>query len=156
MSKAAHRRASIAMTEDEIRAFLNERQVMTVATIAVDGRPHLTAMWYGFLADGTPALWTYGKSQKIVNLRRDPRITCLIEDGEAYNELRGVELRATAEVIEDRDVVDALGLSVYERYTGPIDDGAHEVVRVMGAKRVAVRIDVERTVSWDHSKQSLG
>ena len=153
MSKAPHRRASIAMTEAEIRAFLNERQVMTVATIAVDGRPHLTAMWYGFLEDGAPALWTYGKSQKVVNLRRDPRLTCLIEDGEAYHELRGVELRATAQIIEDRAVVDALGLSVYERYTGPIDDGAHEVVRVMGAKRVAVRLDVERTVSWDHRKQ---
>lgn len=153
MTTAAHRRASIAMSDDEVRAFLKERQVMTVATIAANGRPHLTAMWYGFLADGAPALWTYGKSQKVVNLRRDPRITCLVEDGEAYNELRGVELRATARVIEDRDVVDALGLSVYERYTGPIDDGAHEVVQMMGAKRVAVRIDVERTVSWDHRKQ---
>ena len=143
------------MSDEEVRAFLRERQVMTVATIANDGRPHLTAMWYGFLADGTPALWTYGKSQKVVNLRRDPRLTCLIEDGEAYNELRGVELRATASVIEDREVVDALGLSVYERYTGPIEDGTLELVQVMGAKRVAVRIDVERTVSWDHRKQSL-
>ena len=143
------------MTDEEVTAFLHERQVMTVATIALDGRPHLTAMWYGFLDDGAPALWTYGKSQKVVNLRRDPRVTCLVEDGEAYNELRGVELRATASVIEDRPVVDGLGLSVYERYTGPIDDGAHEVVRVMGAKRVAVRLDVERTVSWDHSKQVL-
>ena len=154
MTKASHRRAAIAMTDEEVRTFLAERQVMTVATIAADGRPHLTAMWYGFLADGTPALWTYGKSQKVVNLQRDPRVTCLIEDGEAYNELRGVELRATAQIIEDREVVDALGLSVYERYTGPIDEAAHEVVRVMGAKRVAVRIDVERTVSWDHRKQS--
>ncbi|MBW3537203.1 MAG: TIGR03618 family F420-dependent PPOX class oxidoreductase [Actinobacteria bacterium] len=141
------------MTPKEVEGFLRERQVMTVATIARDGRPHLTAMWYGFLADGSPALWTYGKSQKVVNLRRDARLTCLVEDGEAYNELRGVELQATATILEDRPTVDALGLSVYERYTGPIDDNAHEVVRVMGAKRVAVRIDVERTVSWDHRKQ---
>lgn len=143
------------MTAEEVEAFLGERQVMTVATIARDGRPHLTAMWYGFLADGSVALWTYGKSQKVVNLRRDPRLTCLVEDGEAYNELRGVELQATATILEDRPTVDVLGLSVYERYTGPIDDDAHEAVRVMGAKRVAVRIDVERTVSWDHRKQQL-
>lgn len=155
MSTASHRRAAIAMSPAEVDEFLHERQVMTVGTIARDGRPHLTAMWYGFLPDGSPALWTYGKSQKVVNLRRDPRLTCLVEDGEAYNELRGVELQAAATILEDRPTVDALGLSVYERYTGPIDDKAHEAVRVMGAKRVAVRIDVERTVSWDHRKQQL-
>lgn len=126
---------------------------MAVGTVAADGRPHLTAMWYGFFEDGAPGLWTYAKSQKVVNIQRDPRISCLIEDGEAYNELRGVELRATARILEDRPTVDALGLSVYERYTGPIGDGVLEIVQTMGAKRIAVRIDVERIVSWDHRKQ---
>lgn len=153
MATGAQRRAAIAMSEQEIRQFLEGRHVMAVATVALDGRPHLTAMWYGFTDDGTPALWTYGKSQKVVNLERDPRVTCLLEDGEAYNELRGMEIQATAEVLSDRPTVDALGLNVYERYTGPVVDGVLEIVQKMGAKRVAVKLNIDKIVSWDHRKQ---
>jgi nitroimidazol reductase NimA-like FMN-containing flavoprotein (pyridoxamine 5'-phosphate oxidase superfamily) len=82
---------------------------MSVATVGPDGRPHLVAMWYGFI-DGAPAFWTYAKAQKIVNLRRDPRLTCMVEDGSAYNELRGVELVADAQLIEDAERVLAFGV----------------------------------------------
>lgn len=139
------------MTPEEVDAFLHDGRIMNVATIGVDGRPHLAAMWYAFL-DGAPAFWTYGKSQKIVNLRRDPRITCLVETGEAYSELRGAELVGTATILEDRDAVMAVGRAVYERYTGPFSETALPGLEQMGAKRVAVRIDVERVVSWDHTK----
>ena len=74
------RRDLIKMTPDEVDAFLHETHTMNVATIGRDGTPHLVAMWYGFLGDA-PAFWTFGKSQKIKNLERDPRITCLVEDG---------------------------------------------------------------------------
>lgn len=142
------------MDEDEIQEFLRGSHVMAVATIAADGRPHLTAMWYGFTEDGSPALWTYGRSQKVVNLQRDPRVTCLLEDGDSYGELRGMEIQARAEVLDDRPTVDALGLDVYSRYTGPVVDGVLEIVQKMGAKRVAVKLVVEKIVSWDHRKQA--
>jgi PPOX class probable F420-dependent enzyme len=145
------RRDLIKMTEEEVRVFLDGRHTMNVATLGPDGQPHLVAMWYGFL-DGAPAFWTYGKSQKIANLRRDPRITCLVESGEAYSELRGVELVGTGTVFDDRESVLAVGRSVYERYTGPFEGTALPVLEQMGAKRVAVRIDVARVVSWDHGK----
>ena len=145
------RRDQIRMTEEEVDAFLQGRLVMNVASIGPDGRPHLVAMWYGFL-DGAPAFWTYGKSQKVMNLRRDPRITCLMESGDTYGELRGVELVGTATVLDDRESVVAVGRSVYERYTGPFSDTALPALEQMGAKRVAVRIEVEKVVSWDHSK----
>jgi len=108
-------------------------------------------MWYGFI-EGAPAIWTYSKSQKIANLRRDPRVTCLVEDGETYGELRGVELVGNGQIIEDKDVIQELGGIIYGRYFGTLDDAAREAVAVMGAKRLAVRIDVERFVSWDHEK----
>lgn len=145
------RRDQIRMTDEEVDAFLDGRHVMNVASIGADGQPHLVAMWYGFL-DDAPAFWTYGKSQKVVNLRRDPRITCLVEAGDSYGELRGVELVGTATVFDDRESVLAVGRSVYERYTGPFSDTALPALEQMGAKRVAVRIDVRRVVSWDHAK----
>ncbi|HEX2038993.1 MAG TPA: PPOX class F420-dependent oxidoreductase [Acidimicrobiales bacterium] len=145
------RRDLIRMTDEEVHAFLDGRHTMNVATIGPDGQPHLVAMWYGFL-DGSPAFWTYGKSQKVVNLRRDPRITCLVETGEAYHELRGVEIVGRATVLDDRESVLAVGRSVHERYTGPFEGTALPALEQMGAKRVAVRIDVARVVSWDHAK----
>ena len=68
------RRDLIKMTPDEVDAFLHGPRTMNVATIGRDGTPHLVAMWYGFLGDA-PAFWTFGKSQKVMNLERDPRIT---------------------------------------------------------------------------------
>lgn len=154
------RRDQIKMTDGEIEELLAGRHVMNVATIGKDGRPHLVAMWYGFIdargAGGprsqAPAWWTYGKSQKVLNLRRDPRITCLVETGDTYDQLRGVELIGTGTILEDRDDVMTVGRSVFERYTGPWSDAAEGGVAAAGAKRVAVRIDIEQVVSWDHSK----
>jgi PPOX class probable F420-dependent enzyme len=146
------RRDQIRMSDDEVQAFLAERHTMDVATIGADGRPHLVAMWYGFFPDGQLGFWTYGRSQKIVNLRRDPRLTCLVETGTAYEELRGVELVADATVIDDREEVLAIGASVFDRYTGPYTPEARPVLEQVGAKRAAVRITVRDVVSWDHRK----
>ena len=82
------RRQQIAMTDDERDAFLDEQRVLNVATIGPTGHPHLVAMWYAML-DGHPSFWTFGKSQKIVNLRRDPRITALVESGDSLQRVAG-------------------------------------------------------------------
>lgn len=145
------RRDQIRMTDDERDAFLAGRHTMNIASLGADGRIHLVAMWYGFV-DGTPAFWTYGRSQKVVNLERDPRVTGLVESGETYDQLRGVELVGTARIVRDGPVSEAVGASVWERYTGPVDDAARDALRVVGAKRVAVLIDVEKYVTWDHTK----
>jgi PPOX class probable F420-dependent enzyme len=142
------RRDLIRMTAEEVDAFLDGRHTMNLATVSPDGSIHLVAMWYGFY-EGAPAVWTYGKSQKVLNLQRDPRITALVETGETYDQLKGVELVGTARVLDDRESVMAVGRSVSERYTGATPDAALEKV---GAKRVAIVIDVAKTVSWDHSK----
>jgi PPOX class probable F420-dependent enzyme len=144
------RRDQIRMTPEEVDEFLQGAHPMTMATISPDGRPHLVAMWYGFL-DGAPALWSYRSAQKIVNLRRDPRITVMVETGKSYDTLKGVELVGTAELIEDPDRVMAVGRSIFSRYTGLPEDDTAPLDKI-GAKRVAVRINVEKVVSWDHSK----
>jgi PPOX class probable F420-dependent enzyme len=148
----ASRRDRIRMSDDEVAAFLNGRHTMNIATFAPDGTIHLVAMWYGFL-EGAPAFETYAKSQKVANLRRNPSITALVEDGDEYEELRGVELVGRAEIIEDRDRLLEAARSVVSRYY-PIDDPADLDAAAEGLahKRVAVRIDVERIVSWDHRK----
>jgi PPOX class probable F420-dependent enzyme len=140
------------MTDAEVDAFIEQQRTMAVATIGRDGRPHLVAMWYAIL-DGIPCFWTFAKSQKVVNLRRDPRITCLLEDGDEYSELRGVELAGHAEMTDDEDEVLRFGVAQWERYQGvKVNDALVPAVKKMAAKRVVVRIMVDRVVSWDHRK----
>jgi PPOX class probable F420-dependent enzyme len=147
------RRDQIRMTDDEVRAFLDEQKTLQVASINRDGTPHLVAMWYGVLDGGDVAFWTYGKSQKVLNLRRDPRLTCLVEDGEKYEELRGASITGTGVVSQDPEAVMRVGEAVYVRYNdGPLNDAAREGIKYAGAKRVAVTVRPDKVVSWDHRK----
>ena len=150
-----NQRARIRMTPDEVDRFLRERRAMTMCSINHDGSIHAVAMWYGFL-DGAIAVETKTKSQKVRNLLRDPRCTCLFEDGDAYEELRGVELVGRAEVIDDPAQLWQVGVSVFERYyQQPYTEELRPFIETMLNKRVVVKLQVERTVSWDHRKLGL-
>lgn len=146
------RRDLIRMTDDEIGEFLQGRHVVNIATHGPDGNIHLVAMWYGFM-HGHMAFETFTKSQKVKNLERDPRITCLVEDGEGYDELRGVEIVGRVEMTDDPEVVVALAMDVVGRYYGITDpDDARAVAEGMARKRTAIEIIPDKIVSWDHRK----
>ncbi|WP_028476447.1 PPOX class F420-dependent oxidoreductase [Nocardia sp. CNY236] len=150
----AKQRAQIVMSETEIADFLQRSRIATLATVGPEGIPHLTAMWYA-LIDGEIWFETKTKSQKAVNLRRDPRIACMVESGDTYDQLRGVSIEGRAEVVDDPDLLFAVGVSIWERYTGPYTDQARPMVEAMLNKRVAVRVVPERMRSWDHRKLAL-
>jgi PPOX class probable F420-dependent enzyme len=154
MGHGVKQRDLIRMTEEEIDGFLHERRPMTMCTVNHDGSIHAVAMWYGFV-DGTIAIETKAKAQKSVNLGRDSRITCMMEDGDYYEELRGVELVGRAEIVEDPDKMWELGVNLFERYYGAYSEELRPFVETMLNKRIVAKINVERTVSWDHRKLGL-
>jgi len=145
------RRSLITMNEEEIQAFLQEERTLQVATIDHDGYPHLVAMWY-VLLDGQVAFWTYARSQKAVNLRRDPRLTCLVETGQRYEELRGVQIKGQAVLHEAGETVKRIGELIWERYTGPLTESTGSMVAAQAAKRIVVVVKPIEVVSWDHRK----
>ncbi len=147
-------RDQIRMTPEEVDGFLRERRPMTMCTVNHDGSIHAVAMWYGFL-DGAIAIETKTKSQKARNLRRDPRMTCMAEDGDFYEELRGVELVGRAEIVDDPDDMWRLGVNLFERYYTPYTEDLRPLVETMLNKRIVAKLVVERTVSWDHRKLGL-
>ncbi|WP_165939640.1 pyridoxamine 5'-phosphate oxidase family protein [Saccharopolyspora aridisoli] len=150
----ANQRAQVQMTPEEISAFMATRRTATLATLGADGHPHAVAMWFA-LIDSVIWFETKAKAQKAVNIGRDPRVTVLIEDGLTYDVLRGVSLEGRAEIVDDSDALWAVGVSMWERYHGPYSDEVKPLVEHMLHKRVAVRIDVHRTRSWDHRKLGL-
>jgi PPOX class probable F420-dependent enzyme len=154
MGHGVKQRDLVKMSSDEVDLFLHQRRPMTLCTINHDGSIHAVAMWYGFL-DGTVAFETKAKAQKSLNLSRDPRVTCLLEDGDYYEELRGVELVGNAEFVSDPEKIWELGVNLFERYYSPYTEELRPFVETMLYKRSVIKINVSRVVSWDHRKLGL-
>ncbi len=140
------------MSKEELEQFIAEQKSLQVATINRDGTPHLSTLWFD-IVEGDVVFETFTKSQKIKNLERDPRISCLLEDGLVYEKLRGVQINGTAELHSDPATVHLYARGVMERNNpeipGEMLDAAAES---MSTKRTAVIIKAEHIATWDHTK----
>jgi general stress protein 26 len=146
------RRDQIVMSAREADDFLADRLVLTCATNGRNGWPHLMPLWY-VIRDGELWSWTYAKSQKVVNLRRDARCTIQVEAGTEYSELRGVMLECEAVIHDDPDVVAPLGAEIAARYGGgDLTDDQATAMRAQAAKRAGLQFVERRRVTWDHRK----
>ncbi len=141
------RRDAIAMSPEEVLAFLEEQRTLTCATIGADAWPHLMPLWY-VVRDGECWAWTYAKSQKVRNLERESRCTVQVEAGVAYNELRGVMMKCVCAIHRDPEVVAGVGTELGARYGG----GGYVVTPEQASKRVALQFMANATASWDHRK----
>ena len=139
------------MSDEEVRAFLEEKMVMQCATVGPHGRLHMVPLW--FVGDASELRgWTYAKSQKARNLERDPRATVGLEDGVQYNELRGVTFECDVRLSRDPEDVERFGLELFERYAGELNDDIRAMVAAQAQKRVGLTFVPTRLVSWDHRK----
>jgi PPOX class probable F420-dependent enzyme len=144
-----NRRRQIQLSPEEQAAFLREHRKAALATLDKDGFPHVVAMNF-FVKDGTFYMTSYGKAQKVVNIRRNPKVALMIEAGNTYSELRGVMVRGHCEIIEGAEAVRAAFAAMAqargtttERPRGSVDSAP---------KRVVLKIIPEKVTSWDHSK----
>jgi PPOX class probable F420-dependent enzyme len=151
----ALKRAHIRLTPEERKHFLGSGKTVYLASNGADGYPHLIAMWYAIEDDGTIAMTTYRKSQKVENLRRDPRCALLLEEGATYDKLKGVFLRGRCEIVDDEERTLRTLAKVGARMAGiegPLPDEALVPMRHQAKKRVVLLFRAEKTRSWDHSK----
>jgi PPOX class probable F420-dependent enzyme len=144
-------RDRVAMTGDETAALLAGSRKVQLATIGPDGAPHLVTMYY-MLLGGQIAFWTYRASQKARNLARDPRVTCLVETGDGYFDLRGVQVSGVARCVEDPAGVLEIGRGVAGGMEGVPADAVEEYVAHAARKRVGYVVEPARVISWDHRK----
>jgi nitroimidazol reductase NimA-like FMN-containing flavoprotein (pyridoxamine 5'-phosphate oxidase superfamily) len=150
------RRAQIQMSDDEVLSFLEEERTVICATNGPRGLPHLMPLWYVVRPTGdggAPELWawTFSKSQKAVNIGRDPRATLQVEAGESYDQLRGLMFECDVVVHDDVEDVRALGLELYARYA-TVDDDVRAMVDAQAPKRIAMQFVERRRATWDHRK----
>jgi general stress protein 26 len=146
------RRDQIRMSDDEVAAFLDEQRTVICATNGRAGWPHLMPLWY-VVRDGRLWSWTYAKSQKTRNLERDARATIQVETGVEYEQLRGVMFECEVTIHRETEDVAALGVEIFERYTGDdLDDDVRAMVHKQAPKRVALEFVERARVTWDHRK----
>lgn len=144
------------MNPAAIADLLSVATTMTVATMGPNGRPHLVPMWFTSSWDGDlPVLstWTYGKSQKAVNLGRDRHATILVETGDRYDQLRGISAECDVTLETEIPAVATIGIALGERYSAsaigdPVEFRA--MVEKQAGKRVGLRFHPTRIASWDH------
>jgi PPOX class probable F420-dependent enzyme len=144
-------RGLLAMSDDEVAEFLRQERRGHVGTINADGTPHIVPLSYVVL-DGRPTFWTDPRSRKVVNLRRDPRMTCLVEAGSEFAEFRAVQLSGRAELGETLEASTRVGLALFERAAGELTDELRGVVAGMAPERIGITLHPERVVTWDHRK----
>jgi general stress protein 26 len=146
-------RDKVAMTTEEVSELLASQHKVQLATNGHDGFPHLVTMYYA-LVDGLITFWTYRSSQKALNLERDPRISCLVEVGEQYFDLKGVLIQGTARRIEDPAVVVEVGRRITAVFSEPMADADAMTAYVAHAarKRFGYAVEPARVISWDHTK----
>jgi PPOX class probable F420-dependent enzyme len=146
-------RDQVAMTAEEIEQLLAAEHKVQLATNGHDGFPHLVTMYY-VLADGLITFWTYRNSQKARNLERDTRISCLVETGEQYFDLKGVLVQGTARRIDDQAEVAEIGRKITAVFSEPITDAdaLTQYVEHAARKRIGYAVEPTRIISWDHAK----
>ena len=147
-------REQIVMSDAEVDAFLSAQRSSTVGTLGPSGQIHLVGMWFAWF-DGHIWLETKPKSQKVVNLRRDPRMSFLVEAGQTYDALRGVALEGEGVVIDDAELLERVCTDMFERYNGPYTPELRPFLELMMHNRVVIRLDITRTRTWDHRKLGL-
>lgn len=149
-------RDAVRLSDAEVGDFLAANTKVQVATVGPGGAPHLTTLFYALDDEGRIVFWTYRSSQKIANLRRDARLSALVEDGVEYAELRGVSIQGHAELVEEYDAVRAIGSRVVSVMAGGADLGelGDQIVDGQARKRVGVVVVPDKVASWDHRKMS--
>ena len=146
------RRGKIALTAEEQKQCLEDGWTLQVASNGKGGFPHLVAMWY-VVIDGKICFTTFRKSQKILNLRRDPKITVMLESGREYQQLQGLVIEAEAELIDDVEFTAEVMARVGAKHNGlPVPMETSEQALKVASKRVVVSVDTANNFSWDHRK----
>ena len=141
-------RPDIRLTPAEMAEFLRANRKAALATVDKDGFPHVVAMTY-YEKDGAYYMTSYGKAQKVVNIRRNPKVGLMIESGVAYSELKGVMVRGTCEIIEGAEAVAAVFAGMAEargERKGPTRPAT------VTSKRVVLKVVPHKTMTWDHGK----
>jgi PPOX class probable F420-dependent enzyme len=133
----------MGLDDTRIQKFLATREVAILATVQADGAPLAMPMWFLHAPD-TLTMISVADTQKVRNLRRDPRVSVVAETV-VSGEVRGVTLQGRVEFLSDGPARRALIERFHEKYRGLERLWAG---KAMPANRVMFTIVPSRVRSW--------
>ena len=143
-----NQRTAIRLDPDEQLEVLRTAKKASLSTIDAEGYPHVVAM--GFVEEAGKIIMTsYAKAQKVLNIRRNPKVAIMVEEGSDYSNFRGVSIRGTCELDDDHDAV----VAAMEKILG---QQLSEVAVRRAAKRIVMTVTPHKTATWDHGKLEGG
>lgn len=135
----------LSLTPDELEAYLRAQRTIRLATCGPDV-PQVVPLWFVWREGSVFMNSTLG-NVTIENLQRDPLATGTIDDGELYDELRGVLIQGRVEW-----AVDDPGLAGVKEIWSQKYMGGNPVPYDRWKDRVWFRLMPERITSWDFRK----
>ena len=149
----------VRLDQQEIDEFLGNGHTLILTTVDKDGYPHSTPIWYVYMDD---LIYTRGRrrSQKTANIRRNPKVSCVVEEGERWRELKAVMIRGRAEEVTDPAEQERFQRANAEKYDSfresqtnlPQSDAVH-----YSTPFIIWKITPEkRPATWDNKKIALG
>jgi PPOX class probable F420-dependent enzyme len=149
---------SIRLSEEEIQAFLGASHTGILSTLRRDGSPAVMPLWF-VVVYGSVFVRTLAGSHKAAHLRRDSRVSFMVESGAAWAELTAVVIHGRAVLETDPELlarVDQALAAKYERFGMPAATPG-KTREHYAAERVHARIVPEgRILTWDNSKLLRG
>ncbi|MGF1666106.1 MAG: pyridoxamine 5'-phosphate oxidase family protein [Acidimicrobiia bacterium] len=152
-------RKDISMSDAEVAALLAEARNLQVATNGPGGFPHVTTLWFYVGDGGLITFRSFTKSQRVVNLQRDPKLTVLAETGTEYEKLRGVMIQGVARMSTDPTDVMRTYAEVAKKMQG-LDEVSPDAVEALygrfATKNTVIEVEPVKVISWDHGKLGGG
>jgi PPOX class probable F420-dependent enzyme len=134
----------MALDDTRVQGFLASKEVAVLATLQADGSPLAMPMWF-LHAPATLTMISVAETQKVRNLRRDPRVSVVAEAVTGSGEIRGVIVQGRVEFLSDGPERRALIERFHEKYRRleKLWEG-----KAMPPNRVMFRIVPSRVRSW--------
>lgn len=105
----------VQLDPEELEEFLTNGHTLILATTRQSGEPFLTPLWYAYY-EGAIYIRTPMKSAKVQHIKRDPRVCCMVEEGERWIDLKAVVLNCDVEIVDDEEVSEKVSEITEEKY----------------------------------------
>jgi hypothetical protein len=154
----------LALEAQQIDAIMANQWNLRIATVGPGTRINLTPMWFGWhpLGGGDGVVYIYGRGQKVVNLRRDPTCTLIVDRNERFPELQGIMIQGEGRILEDAaaeegdphlaSVREHMGVKYNGGHGEAVDDPPPFGASARGEHARWIRVTPENVVTWDNHK----
>jgi PPOX class probable F420-dependent enzyme len=149
---------SIRLSRDEAWEVLASAHTGIFTSLRADGMPIALPVWF-VAFDERVYVDSVSHLKKVARVRRDPRVSFLVESGRRWADLRGVHLTGTAQIVSDPALIERVADALHTKYAAFRSDRSAMPERTRShyeMNHVTIQITADaRILTWDNARISL-